>query len=443
MTTLIDLRGDGEGLPSMHQYGRDDVRQYLYQRVFDYVDGSSSLSRENPSALIEVGGVLVTRQNLHDEIIYFLEDQLDSMTEPSPTNIGNPQAPAAYRYEGQNVPTNNYANNGISNNNGSNFDQQRHNTDGASGEPLRTLGIRNHSQAERRLSPIPSFEGLNIGGPPGHNTIAPANGSRHAWDNSGLSETPNLRDQPQPGFLMPQGLGQGPPGPQLFPYGQSFVNAQQQQYLAMLHQQAQQLGQFPQPQFANPPGMLPGRYYLPLHPPPVTFIPGRQGMPHIAPVLPYSPQTMPNNPLVMGQLGGPMMQPNFLQNPSMALSPFQPQLPSWPQQPPRMLQSSTPRYGQLGPHMYRSASRTSSPANQTRRNVVPEVALLPYRPGSDDMYPHSIGGMSVRLQELTRNGNPSFAAASMPDIIPFAENARHAKVAEWGVLKIGNVSLRG
>ena len=68
------------------------------------------------------------------------------------------------------------------------------------------------------------------------------------------------------------------------------------------------------------------------------------------------------------------------------------------------------------------------------------LRMLPYQPGNDTMYPRSVGGASVRLQELTRNGQPSCEVAASSVNLPFGETAREAKPAEWGVVKIGNVS---
>ena len=73
-------------------------------------------------------------------------------------------------------------------------------------------------------------------------------------------------------------------------------------------------------------------------------------------------------------------------------------------------------------------------------SVTPSLPLLPYRSGSDVMYPYSIGGTSVRLQELTRNGRPTYEAAIRDENLPFAENTKEAQPAEWGVAKIANVS---
>ena len=72
--------------------------------------------------------------------------------------------------------------------------------------------------------------------------------------------------------------------------------------------------------------------------------------------------------------------------------------------------------------------------------VKPDIPSLPYRAGSDVMFPHAFGGASIRLQNLTRENPPSVDTVSAEENIPFIETARLTKPAEWGVLKIGNVS---
>lgn len=74
--------------------------------------------------------------------------------------------------------------------------------------------------------------------------------------------------------------------------------------------------------------------------------------------------------------------------------------------------------------------------------VKPGLPSLPYRTGSDAMYPHAFGGASIRFQNLTRDVPPSLDTVSAEENVPFVETARSAKPAEWGVLKIGNVSER-
>ena len=72
--------------------------------------------------------------------------------------------------------------------------------------------------------------------------------------------------------------------------------------------------------------------------------------------------------------------------------------------------------------------------------VIPDLPMLPYRVGSDTMYPRSTGTASVRFQRLTQNHPPSLQHVALEENLPFTENAKSSKPAEWGVMKIGNVS---
>ena len=77
---------------------------------------------------------------------------------------------------------------------------------------------------------------------------------------------------------------------------------------------------------------------------------------------------------------------------------------------------------------------------QPQSTVKPDLPSLPYRAGSDAMFPHTFGGASVRFQNITRDVPPSLETVSAEENMPFVETARSTKPAEWGVLKIGNVS---
>lgn len=71
-----------------------------------------------------------------------------------------------------------------------------------------------------------------------------------------------------------------------------------------------------------------------------------------------------------------------------------------------------------------------------------DTRRLTYIEGSDDMFPQASTGSggSVRLQVLSRSQPPQFDLVSSDNNIPFAESARASRPAEWGVLKLGNVS---
>ena len=71
----------------------------------------------------------------------------------------------------------------------------------------------------------------------------------------------------------------------------------------------------------------------------------------------------------------------------------------------------------------------------------PALTPLPFTPGSDTMYPiPASSGTSVALQSLTRNGRPSYAESVRGDNLPFTETVQQSSPAEWGVVKLTNVS---
>ena len=85
-----------------------------------------------------------------------------------------------------------------------------------------------------------------------------------------------------------------------------------------------------------------------------------------------------------------------------------------------------------------SPAPSHSPSKYTSQQ--PAMPTLQYRPGSDDMFPRNVGGTSVKLQELTRKGPPDMHGATSEENSPFAETARERQPANWGVMKVGNVS---
>lgn len=69
------------------------------------------------------------------------------------------------------------------------------------------------------------------------------------------------------------------------------------------------------------------------------------------------------------------------------------------------------------------------------------LPLLPYHPGSDVMYPYARGDPSEALRVLTANGRPSIDKLIDKDIVPFVKSNGEIGAADWGVIRIGNVSV--
>ncbi len=425
MSTMLYLRGEGDALPSMHHFGQDALRQFLYKSVFGSDDGSSSFSRENPSGRIEIAGQIVSRQNLHDEMVHFLEDQLESMTasfKQDKQHEASPQPSVQANGNGGNRMVDNASR-------GAHFQADRQGAQSSSAREILGNDQPGFSQA------IQAFDAMNLGG-------------------AGIPDQKQIQSLPGGMPAVTHGQQQAP----VSALYEQASNVQHQQYMSMLQQQiaqqqqqmAQHAGQFvPPPQFINHQGIMSGPAYMqPPNPPPLAYYPGRQMNPYAAQFSPYATQFLPGGGFHLPHYGPQMMQqphlmPNF--HPAMA---GLPQMPSFATSSVRPIQQYAPQWPQGGGRIYVPSSGRSSPMPpraQSRggRNVISDVPLLPYRPGSDDMYPHATAeGSSVRLQELQRQG-PTYEIASQPENFPFIESARRARPAEWGVMKIGNVSMEG
>ncbi|KAI4111882.1 MAG: hypothetical protein LQ339_000341 [Xanthoria mediterranea] len=417
-STMVKLRGEGDGLFSIHQSGLDVVRQYMYEQIFDVDDRSSGLSPDNPKGLIDIAGQVMTREALHSQIICFLEDMLEKMVQPPSPQISTAQV----EFEGgqihhphaslQHAGPIYYAN----------TERQHHkggylSADRAPPPDVSRLDRRQHSP------PIHGFEALSLAQQQG--------GAHQAWQGPSIAETSTINRQVHPRDLSATRPGLGH-GHQNFPYGP--------QPLGMVHQQSS--GPFQQ-QLVSPQGVFYNAPYMSPQMGPMGFYPGGQAVAPAGPMVPYGTPF-----LRVPHHGNPTMPGQFMPNQQMAMNAFQQPWapgPSYMMQPPPSQWSSVPGY--LG-SVYGSMNRAQSPLVRNSdspflaragRSVVSEVALMPYRAGSDDMFPHGQQGGSVQFQELTRNGGPTYDQATRAETLPFAENARKAKPAEWGVLRIGNI----
>lgn len=70
----------------------------------------------------------------------------------------------------------------------------------------------------------------------------------------------------------------------------------------------------------------------------------------------------------------------------------------------------------------------------------PDLQMLSYRPGSDAMYPRASIGPSTQLQNLTNQGAPALPVMTNPSNMPIGVSGGESRPAQWGVVKIGNVS---
>ncbi|KAL8790657.1 MAG: hypothetical protein Q9213_000505 [Squamulea squamosa] len=430
MSTMLSLRGDGNVLLSVDRSGRDVVRRYMYEQIFDSDDGSSRFLQEDGKGMINVAGELMTREGLHHQIMFFLEDKLEEMVkspspQASPRQANVPSDPSNRQYSVVQHP----ATAGI-------------NATGSRPYDLENSTTGRQQGSTGRASAIPSFipDALRptqyYGSPPIHDLGAlslgePQGDTREDWQVSGRAEASTLDRSVYP----QESLGIRPSlshGPQSSPYSP--------QPIGMGPQQPN--GPFPH-QFVSPPGMFYSPPYMPPQVVPAGYYHGSQAIPQAGHMVPYGAPY-----LRMPQHGSPMGPSPLVPNHQIVMNPFHPQ---WAHGPSYITHTSPAPFHQVPSYLgsvYSSTNRAQSPLVRNTdsplqarpgRQVVPEVALLPYRPGSDDMFPYGQQGGSVQFQELTRNGGPTYESATKLEVLPFTENARKSKPAEWGVLRIGNI----
>jgi len=70
----------------------------------------------------------------------------------------------------------------------------------------------------------------------------------------------------------------------------------------------------------------------------------------------------------------------------------------------------------------------------------PDLQTLPYLANPNVGQPSTSGGPSQQLQNLVNQGAPAAPAMTDPTNMPFVNNPSGSRPAQWGVIKIGNVS---
>ncbi|KAL8768979.1 MAG: hypothetical protein Q9209_004896 [Squamulea sp. 1 TL-2023] len=427
MSTMLSLRGDGNVLLSVDRSGRDVVRRYMYEQIFDSDDGSSRLLQEDAKGMINVAGEPMSREALHHQIMFFLEDKLEEMVkspspQASPQQANMPSVPNNRQYGVVQHP----ATAGT----GATASRAYELEDSTAG---RQQGSAGRASAVSSFIPDVLHPAHGNGSPPIHNVGVlslgePQGGTREDWQVPGRVETSTLNSPVYP----QEPMGIRPPlshGPQSFPYGP--------QPIGMVPQQPN--GPFPH-QFISPPGMFYSPPYMPSQVAPAGYYHGSQAISQAGHMVPYGAPY-----IRMPQHGSP---PQMVPNHQLVMNPFHPQ---WAHGPSYMTQAPPAQFHHVPSYLgsvYGSTNRAQSPLVRNTdsplqarpgRHVIPEVALLPYRPGSDEMFPYGQQGGSVQFQELTRNGGPTYELATKLEVLPFVENARKSKPAEWGVLRIGNI----
>ena len=446
------------------------LRQYIEGQIFGSAAGCRPLNPNEAEETVHVNGRKLSRGALRSDIEHTIEEIVSVMTGGaiSQTTTENQTTPQPSH---RSVSNQTYSSRcEVSNIHGC---QRNNRATGSELQPLQSTNPSVDTQNASFRDNLPSvFRSLSLNERQGVNLTrepkaAPARMKQEAAAPVGDWKAPSslgLRDdQSTVGFQLPSPLTR-PSSAQLQQHRNLAFTGEYQQLPPWL-QQHQVLQFLPQVDLPNPPqqhltsphGMWQNGVIYPSAPG-IPYFPGQQLMPSPAGYPSYGTQhlsmqrfqsSFPGPAPVPQQSLRPVYLPNQMPTsippaaygsgqPHFTLAQVPPPFFPWNPQPipPSQVRVSTP-------------NRTETPRSMEWSNrsgggkaVVPAIPPLPFRPGSDDMYPRtSVSGTSVKKQELIRHGDPKLNQVLRRDVVPFAENARDWKVAEWGVLKISNVSL--
>ena len=424
-----ELEAGSGDLPSGLQSRPDVIRSFFYERVFGPIGPPVPLSTSEAQDMTEVSGRFVSLGALREQVLRDIEDLVKYMLSPvgegirSETSTRTPTTTNEQAFCDQLAAVESRNSNrsrlqslgGDSSTVEMPIDQRRN------ANLLSTLGdgdqrktqarfLRNAGQTRSQLHETSTASNLHNMGQQGtagfgQGSIMPQIPTQGVYTEAGIgSAAPSFAY----GGPAQHQLG-GYPGPFLVGPGGYPSQVQYPQAFG-----------FQQPSYAGPPPMAYGNVWQQTYEQPTPAYPtygqqsviGRPG---------YVPLSLPNHrtyarPPATNRIAPLYAQTTAFQTPSTAQA----------RQFPGALHQLSEWQNRFGP----------------RPSVKPDLPSLPYRAGSDAMYPHAFGGASVRFQNLTRDIPPGLDAVSAEENVPFVETAKLSKPAEWGVLKVGNVSKK-
>ena len=425
-----ELEAGNSDLPTGLQSRPDVVRSFFYERVFGPIGPPIPLSASEAQNMTEVGGRFISLGALRKQIVRDIEDLVQYMLSPvgegirSDTSARTPTTTNELAFSDQLTTVEN----GNSNR-----------------SQLQSLG----EDSSAVDMPIDQRRNANLlcttgdGAQRKDQTYFPRNLGQsrpHLYETITASNSHNMGRRGTAavgqGGIVPsvptQGVhaeaGSGPAGGPPFAYGgppQHHFGGYPGPFVVGPGGHPSQI-QFPQafgyqqPPYLAPQSMAYGNVWQQAYGQPTSAYPmwGQQpmiGRPE------YVPPPLPNNRSYARPPATNRIAPLYAQTTA-----FQPPMVTQARQLPGALHQISEWQNKFGP----------------QATVKPDLPSLPYRAGSDAMFPHAFGGASVRFQNLTRDFPPRLDTVSAEENVPFVETARSTKPAEWGVLKIGNVSKK-
>lgn len=422
-----ELEAGSGGLPSGLQSRPDIIRSFFYERVFGPIGPPIPLSESEAQSMTEVGGRLVSLGALREQIIRDIEDLVKYILSPvgegirSETSVRTPTTSNELAFGDQRatVESRNSNRSQLQSLVGSStvdmpIDQRRNanllHTPGDGGQQkARAHVLRNARQTQSKTHETVTASNPHTVGQPGTAGLG-LGGIIPSVPTQGLYAEARAGPVRAPPLLysgLPQHQFGGYSGPFLVGPGG---------YPSQI--QFPQVFGYQQPSYAAPQLMPYGNVWQQTYGQPTPAFP-TYGQQNVIGRPEYVPPPLPSNRLYARPPATNRLAPLFAQT-----SAFHAPAPAQARQLPGALHHISEWQNRFG----------------AQPIVKPDLPSLPYRAGSDAMFPHAYGGASVRFQNLTREIPPSLDTVTSEENIPFVETARSAKAAEWGVLKIGNVS---
>ena len=441
LAAVIDKCRDGSApwLRDIRPFGREQIREHIYQAVFGSANGDPQLGAANAALYLYVDHRWITLGALRQDLFDIIEYMVDEMTDPVVSPVRTEEQPTSQEVQ-------------VS------ADDMQSSTHQAT--PILQSAARDSVSAstyEAMPAPLETrpldggqVEDSNVLHRPHILSPAEVQEKRYASRRAGRHETAQQTQPTSSRILKPS------PGNEVVPYHHQLVNAESRPLPTHVPRQPF----FPAPIHHS--GQMPMQQWIPQGSGPLAHNPGIHGMPPMPGFAYYVPYPMvPQMHAGFPMYGQPQYPGAFIQSPVPQQHYTAPQgyaSVAFPGVIAGSRSSSVPESIQPGSNYQRqhqetqrasaayhnaANSRNAEWSNRFGRpgSVQPSLPTLPYRPGCDDMFPqNAVEGASVKFQELTRNGQPSYAMATSREITPFAETARNTRPAGWGVVKIGNVS---
>lgn len=488
-----ELFGENHRITCVFPYPDDAVRHMLYTRLFNNGYGPANLSSDEATEMFIYRGNFITRQVVRNEVLAIIDLLVETMTRNPSDEYQDPEARLSDWLSHTSVPEENQV---VLE--GSSTNTLSQGVKGAATRP--TSAARNH--AFRTLS-APSLHPLQQSRVPADSIASSAQPMASVSNNMPAvgNQAPQVvhqgqaipirHPQPQsanqPVFLPAMTAPDAPmyitagPGPTTLPFQMPGLKTMQYQAHVPPHLYPSQVQQY-HPGFMAPaqnvPWQVPGlgpwhngnpgysygspqmsMYHQPPYYPPQALAPPYT--PRRRPVLNLNP--FPNalgpqpttNAMAMATGGASAPAPNHVGAPRTVLPVAlrQARTSGWARRPPSFNVAAwaqehrppTPPHSGL-------ASSSSAPVQATTEwtnrfgnrarigGPTPDLQPLPYLANANVGQPNTNAGPSQQFQNLINQGAPAASAMTDPTNMPFVNIASGSRPAQWGVMRIGNVS---